>query len=278
MPNITVSIVTYRNSLRDIAPLLQRLHDEERVCRWVVVDNGDSEEIAGAVRELGGIYVRTGWNAGFGGGHNRALKELSAVKSQYHAILNPDVSFDADVLPELTKVMESRPDVGLIMPKIIYPDGRNQYLCKLLPAPVDLVLRRFFPGPLKRLARGRIASFELRDLDYDAPAYVPSLSGCFMFTRRSVLEEIGGFDERFFLYMEDVDLCRRMLARSRLLYWPQVTIAHVHQMGSYRSRKLLMLHVRSAIKYFNKWGWLRDRERSRMNRETLKSIPRRALR
>ncbi|HET9087839.1 MAG TPA: glycosyltransferase family 2 protein [Acidobacteriaceae bacterium] len=276
MPNITVSIVTYRNTLRDIAPLLQRLHDERRICRWVVVDNGDSEEIARAVRELGGIYVRTGRNAGFGGGHNRALKELASVDSKYHAILNPDVSFDADVLPELTNVMEARPDVGLIMPKIIYPDGRNQYLCKLLPAPVDLVLRRFLPGPLKRLAQNRIASFELRNLDYDAPAYVPSLSGCFMFTRRSVLEEIGGFDERFFLYMEDVDLCRRMLARSRLLYWPQVTIEHVHQMGSYRNRKLLLLHVRSAIKYFNKWGWLRDRERSRMNWETLQTIPRRS--
>lgn len=155
------------------------------------------------------------------------------------------------------------------MPKVLYPDGSNQYLCKLLPAPIDLMLRRFLPGPWKGLARKRAASYELRFLDSDAPAYVPSLSGCFMFVRRSVLDSVGGFDERFFLYMEDVDLCRRMLSVSRLLYWPGVTVEHVHQMGSYRSRKLLLLHIRSAIRYFNKWGWLRDRNRRQINRETL---------
>ena len=95
-----------------------------------------------------------------------------------------------------------------------------------------------------------------------------------MFARRSVLDAVGGFDERFFLYMEDVDLCRRMLAVSRLLYWPDVTVEHVHQMGSYRNRKLLLLHVRSAIQYFNKWGWIWDRSRTQINRATLASIPR----
>ena len=141
-----------------------------------------------------------------------------------------------------------------------------QHLCKLLPAPTDLVLRRFFPEWLKRITRKRIESYELRDLNYDAPAYVPSLSGCFMFARRSVLRAVGGFDERFFLYMEDVDLCRRMLERSQLLYWPAVSVRHVHQMGSYRNRQLLLMHVRSAIQYFNKWGWFRDKKLEEMNR------------
>jgi len=183
-------------------------------------------------------------------------------------ILNPDIAFDANALGSLVAVMDSRPDVGLVMPKILYPDGSNQYLCKLLPAPIDLLLRRFLPGRWKHLAEKRTASYELRNLDYDAPAYVPTLSGCFMFVRRSVLNAVGGFDERFFLYMEDVDLCRRMLDVSRLLYWPGVAVEHVHQMGSYRNRKLLLLHIRSAIRYFNKWGWLRDSARTQINRAT----------
>lgn len=274
MPNVTVSVVTYKSALEDIAPLLNRLHRDKHVRRWVVVDNGCSEEIQKAVREFGGIYVRTGENTGFGNGHNLAFKQLAGVDAPYHLIVNPDITFDEDALGRLAGVMDSHPDVGLVMPKVLYPDGSNQYLCKLLPAPTDLVLRRFLPGPLKRLAQKQIASFELRDLDYDAPAYVPSLSGCFMFARRSVLDDVGGFDERFFLYMEDVDICRRMLAISKLLYWPGVTVEHVHQMGSYRNRKLLFLHVRSAIKYFNKWGWLLDPFRIRVNRETLASIRR----
>ena len=271
MRRLTVSIVVHNSSVADIDPLLQGLQNDNQVLRWVVIANGSCDEIRDAVQEMGGVYVRPGKNLGFGRGHNLALKELAGVDAPYHLILNPDIMFDVDALGRLADVMDSNPDVGLVMPKVLYPDGRNQYLCKLLPAPIDLALRRFLPGPLKRVVQKRIASYDLRHLDYDAPAYVPSLSGCFMFARRSVLEAVGGFDERFFLYMEDVDLCRRMLAISRLLYWPGVTVEHVHQMGSYRSRKLLFLHIRSAIQYFNKWGWIRDSTRAQINRETLAS-------
>lgn len=250
--------------------LFRYLRENSRVLSWVVVDNGSSDEIRDAVRGMGGIYLRPGKNLGFGGGHNLALKQLAGVDAPYHLILNPDIVFDGDVLGRLANVMDSHPDVGLVMPKVLYPDGSYQYLCKLLPAPIDLVLRRFLPGPWKSLARKRTASYELRFLDSDAPAYVPSLSGCFMFARRSVLEAVGGFDERFFLYMEDVDLCRRMLGVSRLLYWPGVTVKHVHQMGSYRDRKLLFLHIRSAVQYFNKWGWLHDPARRALNARVFK--------
>jgi len=271
MPNITVSIVCYGDKIEDIAPLLKCLQQDKHILRWVMVDNGSSDEIRDAVQTMGGQYVRAGRNLGFGRGHNLALKQLAGVNAPYHLIVNPDIVFDVDALGRLADVMDSHPDVGLVMPKVLYPDGSNQYLCKLLPAPIDLVLRRFLPGSWKHLARKRIASYELRSRDYDAPAYVPSLSGCFMFARRSALEAVGGFDERFFLYMEDVDLCRRMLAVSTLLYWPRVTVEHVHRMGSYRNRKLLLLHIRSAIQYFNKWGWIWDDTRTKINRAALAS-------
>ena len=272
--SITVCVVVYNCILIDIQPLLNLLAHDEHIAAWVVIDNGDSLDVRDAVQTMGGIYARTGENAGFGRGHNLALRQLAGVDAPYHLILNPDIAFDADALGRLASVMDFHPDVGLVMPRVLYPDGSIQYLCKLLPAPIDLVLRRFLPRPLKRVAQKRIASYELRDLDYDAPAYVPSLSGCFMFARRSVLDAVGGFDERFFLYMEDVDLCRRMLAISRLLYWPGVTVEHVHQMGSYRNRKLLLWHIHSAIKYFNKWGWIWDRKRTEINRATLASLRR----
>ena len=267
---VTVSIVLHKSGIQSVMFLFRYLRENSRVLSWVVVDNGSSDEIRDAVRGMGGIYLRPGKNLGFGGGHNLALKQLAGVDAPYHLILNPDIVFDGDVLGRLANVMDSHPDVGLVMPKVLYPDGSYQYLCKLLPAPIDLVLRRFLPGPWKSLARKRTASYELRFLDSDAPAYVPSLSGCFMFARRSVLEAVGGFDERFFLYMEDVDLCRRMLGVSRLLYWPGVTVKHVHQMGSYRDRKLLFLHIRSAVQYFNKWGWLHDPARRALNARVFK--------
>lgn len=271
MANLTVSVIVFETELLEIEALLIRLSTERSILRWVVIDNGSSNEIRDAVQMMGGIYVRPGKNLGFGKGHNLALKQLADVDAPYHLILNPDIGFALDALGRLADVMDSHPDVGLVMPKVIYPDGSNQFLCKLLPAPIDLALRRFLPGPWKGIARKRTSLYELRFLDCDEPAYVPSLSGCFMFARRSVLERVGGFDERFFLYMEDVDLCRRMLGVSRLLYWPDVIVEHIHQMGSYRNRKLLLLHIRSAIQYFNKWGWIRDSTRAQINRATLVS-------
>ncbi len=269
MRAITVSIVIYNNKLSEIHGLLARLQQDACIERWVVVDNGSSDAILDAVQEMGGLYVRSGENLGFGRGHNLALKHLVGVDAPYHLILNPDIEFGADTLGRLAGMMDAAPEVGLVMPKVVYPDGGVQYLCKLLPAPMDLVLRRFAPLIIKRLAQERIAAFELRNFDYAAPAHIPYLSGCFMFARRSVLEAVGGFDERFFLYMEDLDLCRRIAAKSKLLYWPEVAVTHVHQKASYKSFRILRLHLVAAITYFNKWGWFFDAQRKDANRATI---------
>jgi hypothetical protein len=162
--------------------------------------------------------------------------------------------------------MDAKPDVGLLMPRVLYPDGSLQHLCRLLPSPVDLVLRRFGSGPFRWLFDKRMSRYDMRRFDYLRPGYVPVLSGCFMFCRRSVLELIGGFDERFFLYMEDTDLCRRVGDNARLLFWPGTTVIHSHGQGSYKHFSLLCLHIRAAIKYFNKWGWFYDPVRDRRNR------------
>jgi GT2 family glycosyltransferase len=271
MHELTVSIVVYKNDQAEIELLLQGLQQNKSVL-WVVVDNGASDAVRDAVQKMGGIYVRPGTNLGFGRGHNLALKHLANVDAPYHLILNPDISWEGDALGRLAAVLEQNPDVGLVMPKVVCPDGSNQYLCKLLPAPVDLVLRRFAPGIIKRFAQRRMAALELRNFDYNMPAHIPWLSGCFMFTRRSVLDAVGGFDERFFLYMEDVDLCRRMGARSKLLYWPEVTVTHGHQKTSYKNFRALMLHIVSAVKYFNKWGWIFDPERRQANRQAIAEL------
>ena len=261
LKTVTASIVVYNNGLSDIDSLLKGLQADPCIQCWVVVDNGSSDVIREAVQGMGGVYVRAEENIGFGRGHNLALKHLAGVDAPYHLVLNPDIEFNADTLGRLAGMMDAAPEVGLVMPRVVYPDGSIQYLCKLLPAPMDLMLRRFAPGIIKRLAQERIETFELRNFDYAAPAHIPYLSGCFMFMRRSVLESVGGFDERFFLYMEDLDLCRRMAAKSKLLYWPEVTVTHVHQKASYKSFRILRLHLVAAITYFNKWGWFFDAQR-----------------
>lgn len=101
---------------------------------------------------------------------------------------------------------------------------------------------------------------------------VPYLSGCFMFIRTKVLEKVGLFDERFFMYLEDTDLSRRIHKISKTIYYPYVHIYHEYGKGSYKNLKLLKYHIDSAIKYFNKWGWFFDKERDFINKTTLKKL------
>jgi GT2 family glycosyltransferase len=110
-----------------------------------------------------------------------------------------------------------------------------------------------------------MSAFELRDMDMSKVLSVPYLSGCFMLLRRKCLQEVGLFDERFFMYFEDLDLTRRINMRFNTVYYPRTTIIHRHEKGSYKSVWLLFCGIQSAVRYFNKWGWMWDRDRLRIN-------------
>lgn len=267
---VSASIVLYNQSAQDVGLLFAELSKDAALSEWVVVDNGNSDEACAVAKSLGARCLHPGRNLGYGAGHNLALRSLAANTAPYHLILNPDIQLPGGTLGELAAVMDDFPQAGLLMPRVLYPDGSVQYLCKLLPAPIDLVLRRFAVGPLQWIFEKRMNRYDMKDFSYSRPAYVPVLSGCFMFARRSVLESIGGFDERFFLYMEDTDLCRRIGDVSQLLFWPWTTVTHSHGQGSYKSLAMLRLHMRAAIAYFNKWGWWSDPVRETRNLAGLK--------
>jgi GT2 family glycosyltransferase len=230
-----------------------------------VIDNSPTESLAASCHSLGVEYRYPRRNLGFGTAHNLALKE-SLSRSRYHVVVNPDVYFNAAVLRGLFDFCEANPSIGLVMPRVLYPDGTIQRLCKRSPTPFDIAARRLFPPMLKRVFRKKLYDFELRHLDLDQPISVPFLSGCFMFIRTSALAEVGGFDERFFMYFEDADLTRRIRDRYDTVYFPDVSVIHEHGRGSYRSFRLFVHSFRSAVKYFNKWGWILDKGRDSANR------------
>ena len=137
---------------------------------------------------------------------------------------------------------------------------------------MDLIGRRFL-GFLP-FVKKRDRRFEMRGSGYDREMDVPFCSGCFMFLRTAALREVGLFDDRIFMYGEDLDLSRRICTSGRWTtrFWPGATIVHAHNKESYRSRKLLWIHMKSIAYYFNKYGWLFDRERRRINNKTLRQL------
>lgn len=268
---LTASIVLYNTLQSQLDAILKSVESSKCVSQLVVIDNSPNDKYRILENKYSFVRYIHNENTGYGSSHNLAMQEAIEVGSDYHIVLNPDIYFDSNVLGELVKFMNENPDVSYILPKVVYPNGELQYLCKLLPTPFDLILRRFLPK-IKYMDKIN-AQYELRNSGYDKIMNPPCLSGCFMFMRLSTLKENNiFFDDSFFMYCEDFDLIRRIHSVAKTIYYPKVSIVHNHAKESYKNRKMLMVHIKSAIHYFNKWGWFFDKERSSMNKKILTEI------
>ena len=271
---LTVSIVLYETPISQIKTILKSIIDSKSVIKIYIIDNAPTDENKNIfmANEFNNIieYIPHE-NTGYGSSHNIALHKAVELGSDYHVVLNPDIEFESDVLNKLAAYMDNNKDVVYMLPKVIYPNGDLQYLCKLLPTPADLILRRFIPNCGWKQKKD--AKYSLKHSGYDRIMNPPCLSGCFMFMRVSTLKENNiFFDERYFMYLEDFDLMRRLHRVGKTIFYPEVTIIHNHAKESYKSKKMLKIHIQSAIKYFNKFGWIFDKERKEMNKRILDEI------
>jgi GT2 family glycosyltransferase len=274
MINLSVSIVLFNNKKNQLKKTINSFLNTNLNVKLYLIDNSTLDDLKIFSNIDNRItYIFNNANLGYGKTHNIALRKSIEENIPYHLVLNPDVYFEKGVLEELYNFMESNKDVGLVMPKVLYPNGNIQYLCKLLPTPLDLFGRRFLNfGPFKKFLEKRNKIYELEFSNYDKIMEVPYLSGCFMFIRTEFLKKVGLFDERFFMYLEDTDLSRRIHMVAKTIYYPYVHIYHEYEKGSYKNLKLLSYHISSAIKYFNKYGWIFDKEREVINKRILNNL------
>jgi len=259
---LNVSIVLYKHPVSEISPLVECLRLSKIVSQVFLIDNSPVENPG--FKTLDATYQFTGKNAGYGAGHNIAIRQTIEQSLPYHLVINPDIVFEPAILSKIDDFMNNNPEIGLLMPKILYPTGEIQYLCKLIPTPFDLIIRRFLP---KSWTLERTKEFELRASGYNHIMNVPYLSGCFMFLRTEAIREVGMFDERFFMYPEDIDLSRRIHRHFRTVFYPEVSIVHNHAHSSYMNTRMMFIHMFNMIRYFNKWGWIVDKERRKVNKE-----------
>jgi len=271
MNQIHASIVLYNNDKNQVEKVIKSFLSTTYNVHLYLIDNSIDNSLS-ILSNLDAriTYIFIGSNLGYGKAHNIAIKKSLNSNIPYHIVLNPDVWFSHNVIEELFQYMQNNPDVGNVMPKILYGNGEEQYLCKLAPTPLDLIFRRFLPeGKIKEQMKEK---YELRFTGYDKIMEVPILSGCFMFLRTKSLEDVGLFDDRYFMYLEDVDLSRRIHSKYKTIFYPDVTIYHGYAKESYANPQLLKYHIKSAISYFNKWGWFFDKERSKINKKCLHAL------
>lgn len=190
-----------------------------------VVDTASGDGTADVADGRRGVVVtRLATNVGFARANNLALP---AVRGRAVLFLNPDTRLPAGTLRACLDELWRRPEVGVLTPRVVDAGGRfDPRTRRALPTPLGVALH--LAGLDRRLAATRCRTYTRGWLAEDRAAAVPSVSGAFMLCRREVLVETGGFDERYFMYAEDIDLCLRAGYRGwRVRYWPGASIVHV---------------------------------------------------
>lgn len=264
---VSASIVLFKTPAPHIERLLNCLKNCIFIDRVIVIDNSPYPSNLNFNNWPFVEYIKSD-NCGYGAAHNLAIKRVMD-ESKFHFVLNPDIYFEPGQLEKLMFRISRDIEIGLLMPKVLYPNGAVQFLCKLLPTPLNLLIRRF-PIPLFSKFINKINSdYELRFTGYSQEINSPTLSGCFMLLRVSALKSVGLFDERYFMYAEDIDLSRRIHASYKTIFFPDAIVYHEYGKTSYKNYRALFLHISSVIKYFNKWGWFIDRERKSINNKIL---------
>lgn len=260
----SVSIVVYDNArtsplTRD--PILATLLSDLAIlpaCERILVLDNSPERIFAWASEVSEkvVYIHfSGTNLGYGRANNIARFITS---SKYHLVCNPDIVFlDPEFLSKLLTIMEEQDDLAMIQPLIVSPDGEHiQRLCKRNPTFFSQIGRGLLGKPYKAIFATYEHWYEMRGLAYaDRPIESEYLSGCFMLCRRRCLDAVNWFDPRFFMYLEDADLTRRLSAVGRCVHEPRIRVGHIWGKGSHRLLRLKLVAINSYFIYGAKWGF-----------------------
>jgi GT2 family glycosyltransferase len=263
---MTLSIVILNYNTRDfLLPCLKGIIEHTRDLDYeiIIVDNASTDGSADYVSQkliprFSQIkLVAAKANRGYAAGNNLGILTASG---QYLVIMNPDIVIRDNALKKMVDFMQAHPAVGMAGPRLSSPDGALQYFCYRFPTPLVLFYRRL-PLYQWRFARRAVRQYLMADWNHRANRPVDWLQGSCLIVRRASVDKVGLMDERFFLYFEDTDWCRRFWqAGFEVWYLADVEIVHYHSRASANERfyrtlfnKMSWIHLASTWKYFWKW-------------------------
>lgn len=246
--SITAAIVSYNSAdltKKACESLLE--NTKRRDLKLYVFDNGSSDSTEEALKDKNLNFIEINKNIGFGAAHN---KILNYEMSDYHFIINPDIEIKSDVLSDIADFMDENPDIVLLMPKILNFDGTVQFLPKRKPTARYLFLGRL--GRIFKSCEKIRDEYTRKNDDLSTLSDIDFCSGCFMCIRSDVFKSLKGFDERFFMYLEDADLTLRAQSFGRTVIAPQFEVTHIWDRSSAKKLKYFLIHLSSAFKFLFK--------------------------
>ncbi len=255
--DISIVIVNYK-SKNKLIECLKSIRDSDFFnLRYevIVVENASGDDLENLRPEIIDFkLINSPVNLGMGGGNNLGLKES---QGEFVLILNPDTYLRPQAIKILFEYIKERPDVYIVGPKLLNPDLTLQFSCAKFPRPWTPIFRRTFLG---RFFKRHLNWFLMKDFSHDIITEVDWLMGSCLLIRK---KDFSGFDERFFMYFEDIDVCRRVWQEGKkVIYCPMAEVIHFHTRGSAHSpwyvsifnNKLTREHIKSWLRYFIKWG------------------------
>lgn len=229
----------------------------------IVVDNNSGDDLSELTySQLPLKVVISPKNLGMGGGNNLGIQQAAG---DYILVLNPDTVITGEAISILWHDLAANPNVGLVGPKLLYPDGALQFSCLHFPGFFIPVLRRTFLGDYFKSSRDY---FTMTSFDHRSRQEVDWLMGSCLMFKKEIKQRTGliltpRFDERYFMYFEDTDLARQFKAAGlAVIYNPAAVVVHDHRRASARYPwyqavfldRLVWYHISSWFKYFLKWG------------------------
>jgi len=254
--NVDLSIVIVNWNVRDllrscVTSILQSARGSSNP-QIIVVDNASSDGSVAMIRtEFPQVtLIPNAENRGFTAGNNQGI---AIAQGRYVLLLNADTEVVGDALPTLTHFMDANPDVGLVGPQLLYPDGQLQSSRRRFPTTATLFLESTW---LESLApRSSLERYYVLDRPDDSMADVDWVTGAAMLVRHRVIQQVGGMDEGFFMYSEELDWCRRIKAAGwRVMYYPPAQI--IHHEGKSSEQAVPARHInfqRSRLHYTSKY-------------------------
>lgn len=257
MIDITVSIVNW-NTKDELRECLTSVLSQDGSVTYElnVADNASSDGSADMVRSEFGdrsTLIQNSTNLGFGAAHNLSIKQSHG---RYVLLLNPDCRMlEPDVLAKMVRYMDDNPDIGILGPKVVNPDGSLQFSSRHFPTMFAAVFRHTIFGRLSPKNRF-VRDYLMTDFAHDQIADVDWLSGSALMIRRETFEQMGLLDERFFMYLEDVDWCKRAhMAGWRVVYYPMVSVSHrIGAASDQNPVPMIKQHHRSMLRYYLKYN------------------------
>jgi len=267
--DIGVITVSYNNLHEDyLTSLAEALKHTSKSVRVVIVDNASPTQDAKSMVEKllpQATFIKREENHGMGRSTNFGAEQVDA---DYYFILNPDTRLtDPNIFDKLVSYCESHPDVGIVAPRIYNFDGTRQDTCRRFPAWYQPFVQRSSLGSTawgKKYAR----HFLMHDFDQTTERPVEWVQGSAMFIPGKLWKQLDGFDHRFWLYFEDIDLCRRVWrAGFKIMYVPSLTLQHAFGRASAKIKNPVLnviktratrAHLASWFKYMWKWKFIAE--------------------